>query len=226
MQGAREGFRSAPGISLDGKTHFRECRLKLFLPQQEISVAPRNLGRKRINLPGVQIGVTRRIEVVVGFVGGGKIQPRLPRRRIQRERRKVGTNGTRDVWICGVVLPIAAEEIPVARIDGLEACGAFNGFSSLQTSIVDRKRISDAEERKDKRDSERNGNKRRALRIAGETQNHSPVLCLERFRVARQKKVESRENGVLPYLSEIEFPCTTNLRKKSHNCRRKVLTVQ
>src|SRR6266403_4455322 len=53
-QGAREGFRSALGISFDGKTHFRECLLKLSLPQQEISVAPRDLGGKRINLLGVQ----------------------------------------------------------------------------------------------------------------------------------------------------------------------------
>src|SRR5205814_6590067 len=188
VQGAREGFRSPLGISFHGKTHFRECRLKFFLPQQEIPVAPRNLGRKGINLLGVQIGVTRRSEVVVGFVGGGKIQPRLPRRRIQRERQKVGTNGARNVWIRGVVLPIAAEEIPVARVSRLQARGAFNGFSSLQIIIVHSERISDAEDRKNKRYRERSGNKRCALRIAGGTQNHSPVLCLERFRVARQKK--------------------------------------
>src|SRR5216117_1318379 len=48
-KGARERFGGALGISLDRQTHFRECRLKFSLPQQEIPVSPRNLGGKRIS---------------------------------------------------------------------------------------------------------------------------------------------------------------------------------
>src|SRR6266403_5360521 len=57
---------------------------------------------------------------------------------------------------------------------------------------MDCQRISDAEERKDEGNSERSNNNSRALRIAGETQNHSPVLCLECFRVARQMSAAYR----------------------------------
>jgi len=78
----------------------------------------------------------------------------------------------------------------------------------LQTSVVDSKRISDAEERKDEGDSKRSSNKPRSLRIVGETQNHSPVLCLEDFGVASQKTMESRNHRALAQFSEFpNLPC-------------------
>jgi hypothetical protein len=72
--------------------------------------------------------------------------------------------------------------------------GALIGFGSFETSVVSGECISNAEVREDQGDSERSDNKYAALRVAGETQNHSPVLCLDRFGVARQKSIAARDN--------------------------------
>src|SRR5258708_15333870 len=122
----------------------------------------------------MQKGVTCSDEFGFRFISGGKIQPGVRRSRIQRQSRKVAANGARGVGILEVVLPIASQEIPVARVSGLQARGALEGFCILQASIVGGECIPNAEVREDQGDSERTNNKKPALR-AVETRNHSPV---------------------------------------------------
>src|SRR5947208_16661220 len=59
-KGARERIGDALGISLDSQMHFRECRLKFSLPQQEIHISTKNISRKQINLLGLKISVSIR----------------------------------------------------------------------------------------------------------------------------------------------------------------------
>src|SRR6267378_6418848 len=148
-QGAGKGFRGALRVSFDGMAHFGEGGLKFPLPQQEIAVSPGHLGGKGVNIFGVQKSVTRSNRIGFRFVSSGKIQPDIRRCRIQRQSRKVGANGARSVGFLEVVLPIAAQEIPVTRVSGLQAGGALIGFARLQASVVSSERISDAEVRED-----------------------------------------------------------------------------
>ena len=90
---------------------------------------------------------------------GGKIEPGVRRYRIQRQSRKIVANGARGVGILEVVLPMAAEKIPVARVSGLQVRGAHIAFGSFETSVMSGECISDAEVRKDQGDSERSKNK-------------------------------------------------------------------
>jgi len=62
----------------------------------------------------------------------------------------------------------------------------------LQTSVMDSERVPDAEVREHEGDSEGSSNKYSALRVAEESQNHAPVLCLDRFGVARQMSIAFR----------------------------------
>src|SRR6267143_4187683 len=148
-EGARERFGSALRVNFDGTAHFGEGRLELPLPQQEIAVSPGHLGGKGVNLFGVQKGVTRSNRIGFRFVSGGKIQPDFRRYRIQRQSRKVGADSAGGVGFLEVVLPIAAQEIPVTRVSGLQAGGTLIGFARLQASVVSSERISDAEVRED-----------------------------------------------------------------------------
>jgi len=50
---------------------------------------------------------------------------------------------------------------------------------------MDGQRISDAEKREEHGHEERNEDKRYTVRVAGKTKNHSSVLCLGSFGVAR-----------------------------------------
>src|SRR5256714_1042395 len=174
--------------------HFGESRLKFPLPQQEIAVSPRDLGGKRVDLFGVQKSVTCSDDLGFRFISGGKIQPNVRRSRIQRQSKKVGVNGARGVGILEVVLPITTQEIPVLRFSRLQMHGALISFRRLQTSVMGRECISNAEVREDQGDSKTSTNKYRALRVARETQNHSSVLCLDRFGVARQKSIVACDN--------------------------------
>src|SRR6266436_4975347 len=81
--------------------------------------------------------------------------------------------------------------------------GALISFKRLQTSIMSSECISNAEVREDQGDNKSSSNKYRALRVAGETQNHSPVLCLDRFGVARQKSIAARDNRAFQSFREI-----------------------
>ncbi len=144
----------------------------------------------------MQKGVARSDKIGFRFIGGGKIQPDFRRGRIQRQRRKVGVNGAASVGILEVVLPIAAQEIPIARISGLQVDGPLIGFGGLQTCVVGGERISNAEVREDNGNNARGGYKHPALRVGAETQNHSPVLCLDRFGVARQLSIAARDKRV------------------------------
>jgi hypothetical protein len=74
--------------------------------------------------------------------------------------------------------------------------GPFIGFGGLQTCVVGGKRISNAEVRKDNGNNARSGYKDAALRVGGETQNHSPVLCLGCFGVARHLSIAARDKRV------------------------------
>src|SRR5260370_20211850 len=186
---AGERFRGAFGVSFDGKAHFGESRLKFPLPQKEIAVTPRDLSGKRVGLFGVQKSVARSDKMGFRFVSGGKIQPDVRRGRIQRQSRKEGANGTASVGILEVVLPIAAQEIPIARVSGLQEDGPVIGFGGFETCVVGGERISNAEVRKDNGNNTRSGYKKAALRVGGETQKHSPVLCLGWFGAARQLSI-------------------------------------
>jgi hypothetical protein len=57
---------------------------------------------------------------------------------------------------------------------------------------MDSERISDAEVREDEGDNGSGSNEGCAVRVAGETQNHSSVLCLDHFGVARQIRIAFR----------------------------------
>src|SRR5260370_1196503 len=162
---AGERFRGALGVSLDGRAHFGESRLKCPLPQKEIAVTPRDLSGKRVDLFCMQKGVARSDKIGFRFIGGGKIQPDFRRGRIQRQRRKGGVNGAASVGILEVVLPIAAQEIPIARISGLQVDGPLIGFGGLQTCVVGGERISNAEVREDNGNNARGGYKHPALRV-------------------------------------------------------------
>jgi hypothetical protein len=74
--------------------------------------------------------------------------------------------------------------------------GPFIGFAGLQTCVMGGSRISNAEVREDNSNNARSGYKNAALRVGGETQNHSPVLCLDRFGVARQLSIAARDKRV------------------------------
>src|SRR5713226_8796848 len=137
---AGERFRGALGVSFDGKAHFGESRLKFPLSQKEIAVTPRDLSGKRVDLFGVQKSVARSDKIGLRFISGGKIQPDFRRGGIQRQSRKVGVNGAASFGILEVVLPIAAQEIPIARVSGLQVDGPLMGFGGLQTCVVGGKR--------------------------------------------------------------------------------------
>src|SRR5260370_13673571 len=195
---AGERFRGAFGVSFDGKAHFGESRLKFPLPQKEIAVTPRDLSGKRGGLFGVQKSVARSDKIGFRFVSGGKIQPDFRRGGIQRQSRKVGVNGAASFGILEVVLPIAAQEIPIARVSGLQVDGPLIGFGGLQTCVVGGERISNAEVREENGNNARDGYNNTALAVGGETQNHSPVLCLGCFGGARQLSIAARDK----YLSQ------------------------
>src|SRR6267143_393559 len=184
-QGAGVGFR--------GKAHFDEGGLKFPLPQQEIAVSPGPLGGKGVNLFGVQKGVTRINQIGFRFVGGGKIQPDFRRCRIQRQSRNVGANGAPDVGILEVILAIAAQQIPVTSVVRLEMGGVLDSFEGLQASEVNGASITDARIGKSYGKREGGDNKYSTVSGVGETQNHSPVLCLDRSGVARQLSIATRD---------------------------------
>src|SRR5260370_15614140 len=144
----------------------------------------------------MQKGVTCVSKIAFRLIHGGKIRPSVRRARIQRKSGAVGANGTRGVGILEVVLPIAAQEIPVARVGGLKASGALIAFGRLQTGCVCCVSISNTEIGEGQGEGATSDDNYPTLDIGGETQNHSPVSCLDRFGVARKISVTPGEQGL------------------------------
>src|SRR6266850_19734 len=216
-QGAGEGFRGALGVGFDGKAHFGEGGFKFPLPQQEIAVSPGHLGGKGVNLFGVQKGVTRSNQIGFRFVSGGKIQPDFRRCRIQRQSRNVGANGAPDVGILEVVLAIAAQQIPVTSVVRLEMGSVLDSFEGLQGSEVNGAGITDARIGKSYGKREGGDNKYSTVRGVAETQNHSPVLCLDRSRVARQLSIAT--NTLCYDFAKSDAACRANLGNTTRTTR-------
>src|SRR6266403_708185 len=225
-EGARERFGSALRVNFDGTAHFGEGRLELPLPQQEIAVSPGHLGGKGVSHFGVQKGVTRSNQIGFRFVSGGKIQPDFRRCRIQRQSRTVGANGTPGVGILEVILAIAAQQIPVTSVVRLEMGGVLDSFEGLQASEVNGASITDARIGKSYGKREGGDNKYSRVRGVGETQSHSPVLCLDRSGVARQLSIATRDKHSSLSFRKNPMPLAEGIWRIRGGCRRTEVPVE
>jgi hypothetical protein len=122
---AREGFGAAPRVRIRGAANFREGLGNFILAEKKISVAPGNGGGKRISALGLEESVAGVLEVTFGFIHGGEVQPGVSGAGIQGQGVAIVLDGVTGVGIFQGVLPIAAEEIPVLGVTGLEASGGF-----------------------------------------------------------------------------------------------------
>ncbi len=85
-------------------------------------------------------------------------------------------NGARSAGILKVVLPIAAQKIPIARVARFEASGTLEPPGGLQASVMNGKSVANAEVGKEKGGGKGHDDKNPAVRGIGKAQNH----CEER----------------------------------------------
>src|SRR5882762_950528 len=187
-------FRAALGVRENGAANFGEGLWDSILAQKEISVAPGNIGGKRIGKLGLQKSAAGVWKVAFGFVSSGEVQPGSSGMRIERNCVTKVQDGPSSIGFVKRVLPIAAEEIPIHSVLWLQAGGCFIPGASGEIGVVIRASVADAqvgENQAEEQGEENCGETRRDIRKA---QKHSKVLCLEVFGDARLK-VTSHSSG-------------------------------
>src|SRR5713101_739854 len=175
---AREGFGAAFGVDIDGAADLREGLRNFVLAQEKISVAPGGGGRERIRALGLEKRVAGAWEVAFGFVGGGEVQPGVGRAGIEKEGVAIILDGAAGVRLIEGVLPIAAEEIPVLCVAGLQAGGGFVAGARAEAGLVDGAGVANAEVGEGRGEGGGEECESQARRDVGEAQKHSKVLCL------------------------------------------------
>src|SRR5690242_9551551 len=109
MPAARKSFPTMLGISRYGQPDLGKGVFQLSLSQEEIPVAPGNLGRKWIDARRFEESLPGLGAIAFEFKGRAEVKPGVGRVRIERDRSLVGPDGARQVGLLDVVLPIVAE---------------------------------------------------------------------------------------------------------------------
>jgi hypothetical protein len=142
---ARERFRGAGGVAFDGVTQLEEGGVQFAPAKQKIAVSPGDLRGLRVGAFGTEKGIARSRKIVIGFISGSEIHPHVRRTGVQRQSGGISANGTSGVCILEAVLPVAAEQIPIAKVAWFQASSVLIPFAGLQIGVVNGKRVSNAE---------------------------------------------------------------------------------
>src|SRR5437588_623837 len=185
-QRARQRFGAASGFGFHGTAHLEERGVRLALAEEKISVAPGNVSRERISFLCVKESVASRRDIPRSFLGCAQVAPYLGRPRIQRQRNAIGPDSAGGVRVLQIVLPIAAQQMPILEVAGFQPCGPLIALKRPEARIVSGKRVSNAQVRKQECANKRKSGRETARLEAGGKLTHSPVLCLDRAAVARK----------------------------------------
>src|SRR5579859_7005207 len=100
---------------------------------------------------------------------------------IQSQSYLIRANGTAGIRLFQVVLPIAAEKVPVARVIRLELRSPLIPLRRIQPRIVHRKGIANGGVRESGGAHERKKDKKPAPRRTGKAKNHPAIHCIDKL---------------------------------------------
>jgi hypothetical protein len=167
-KGAGKRFCAARGVAFDGATQFEEGGVQFAPAEEKIPISPGDLRGLWVSTLGVKKRIARCRKIAFRFINGSEIRPYVRGTRVQSQSSGISANGAGGVGILEAVLPVAAEQIPIAEVVWFQASGSLIPFPGLQIRVVNGKRISNAEIREKQSGEEGDGEKYAATRGTGE----------------------------------------------------------